>query len=763
MSIFIWEWADDYSAMQWPCPDGFHIPNKNEWAAVKTIWTTLWGWSSDGNSFSQILHLPYVWQRAHNWTWGTGVQWTEWWYRTCNYFTSYSAYELRISSSQINANTWYYYASWACIRAFKDIPSIPNSNWTKLYWTSIEAWGIFWNSADWLISLSSDWITWITIADKNVWATNVWNSWNTLNQSNCGNYFQRWNNYKFPFTWNVSTSWTQVDASNYWPWNYYNWDKFIVWNYNWSSVQNNNLRWWETWITKKPNIKDIFIWEWVEDYSAMQWPAPDGFHVPLQIEWQAVYDIWTALWWWGSDWTNFWIALKLPFAGTRIISSASVDGQGTYGEYWSSSSSNANYAYILYLNSTTILPQYNFRRAAGYSVRCFKNSPTIPTSSWTKLYWTSIESWWIFWSSTDWLISLSSDWQNWITISDKNLWATQVWNSWDTLSQANCGNYYQRGNNYWFPRTWSVTTSSTQVDASNYWPWNYYNSSTFITWNQDRSSVQNDNLRWWETWIVKKWNVKEVYVWDNLVRPMYFATKWPCPDRFHVPTKDELNLLLWILQSFWWIWTGSEPYSINNWSNIAQSLLLASAWDLYTNGTYTSRTNMIRWYSSSSAASNNAYSLYMGNNTVYLTNYSWYSSLKWRWLNIRPFKNTAETPDGNWTVLYQWAWNSWFYHNSSLEIISASSDWINWITLSDKNLWATSTDTSSQSSYGNYYQRWNNYWFPSSWFTKSSTQVNASSYWPWNYYSSSTFITWDNWDSSWNVNLRWWEDGNVPV
>lgn len=85
---------------------------------------------------------------------------------------------------------------------------------------------------------------------------------------------------------------------------------------------------------------------------------------------------------------------------------------------------------------------------------------------------------------------------------DKNLWATTVYNSGDTLSQANCGNFYQRWNNYGFPWTWNVTTSSTQVDASSYWPWNYYESDIFITLIGDWSSVQNDNLRWGVTWVL---------------------------------------------------------------------------------------------------------------------------------------------------------------------------------------------------------------------------------------------------------------------
>ena len=267
---------------------------------------------------------------------------------------------------------------------------------------------------------------------------------------------------------------------------------------------------WDYQPATKKYVDDSIIayknWPWIkvwDDYSAMQWPVPSWFHVPLNTEWKATKDIRTALGGWSSDWTNFWIALKLPFAGDRNYSSAGVRNQGTFGFYWSSSRSNANSAYYLSFDSTALNPQgYNYR-AFGFSVRCFKDFPVVPTSSWTKLYWTSIESWWIFWSSADWLISLSSDWQTWITISDKNLWATTVWNNWDTLSEANCGKYYQWGNNYWFPFTWTITdTSTTQVDASNYWPWNYYSSSTFIKYSGRWDSTDNWNLWWWVTWVV---------------------------------------------------------------------------------------------------------------------------------------------------------------------------------------------------------------------------------------------------------------------
>ncbi len=240
----------------------------------------------------------------------------------------------------------------------------------------------------------------------------------------------------------------------------------------------------------------IYMWR---ELTPNQWPCDSWFHIPTKDEWGSVYTIWTTLWWWNTDGTNFWIALKLPFAWRRNGSTADVSNQGTAGSYWASTSYETIFAYDLGFTSTALNSQDANIRAHGFSVRWFSDYSVTPTLTWTKLYWTSIEAGWIFWNSTLWLISLSSNWTNWITIADKNLWATTVWNSWNTLSEANCGKYYQWGNNYWFPRTWTITnTSTTQVDASTYWPWNYYSSDTFIkkSWSWDSSN--NTNLRWWD-------------------------------------------------------------------------------------------------------------------------------------------------------------------------------------------------------------------------------------------------------------------------
>lgn len=259
--------------------------------------------------------------------------------------------------------------------------------------------------------------------------------------------------------------------------------------------------------------KKYNAWPWIAIWaihSDMQWPAPDGFHVPSRNEWIALFETLITTFSMTRNATTMGTYLKMPMAGVRTSSSSNVGGQGTTGGYRSSTPYSTNRAYYLEAYSSTIQRQSMAARTFGLSVRCFKDTPVTPDSSWTMLYdGSSIATWaGVYYSSALWLISVSWDWQDWLTIADKNLWATTVYNNWDTLSEANCWYYYQWGNNYGFPFTWTVTNSPTQVDASAYWPWNYYNSSTFITVN-DWSTVQNDNLRWWVTqwvWVSWDWN-----------------------------------------------------------------------------------------------------------------------------------------------------------------------------------------------------------------------------------------------------------------
>ena len=256
-------------------------------------------------------------------------------------------------------------------------------------------------------------------------------------------------------------------------------------------------------------------WQWISigdvSMNSRRWPCPEWFHVPSVTEWEWLNTImaWLNL----NTWLVYTVYLHMPVAGRRDLSDSSLDSQGSLGFYWSSSpfgSDDSDQAFYLRLDLFSEIWVDGHFRAHGFSIRCFKDSFEVPTSSWTVIEWT-LGSAWIFRNQTDGLISITSDWSTGYTIMDKNLWATTVWSDWDTRTQANMWNIYQWWNNYWFPSTWTISnTSTTQVDASWYWPstanW-YYESDTFIIESFDWSSVQNDDLWWDTTWTITQDNV----------------------------------------------------------------------------------------------------------------------------------------------------------------------------------------------------------------------------------------------------------------
>lgn len=231
-------------------------------------------------------------------------------------------------------------------------------------------WGIYWNQSQWLISCSSDWTNWITIADKNLWATQVYSYWDTLSENVCGKFFQRWNNYWFPRTWPTSTSTTQVDASSYGPWNYYSDSTFIISSDDWSSIPNDDL-WGDT----------------TDTLSARQWPCLSWFHVPTQSDWTNLFIVWVYLWIW-SAWnpTLYSTYLKLPRTGCIRWFDWELDSFDLW-EYWTSNTwgTNTN-AMSMYFSSSAIVLSWHSQRANGYAIRPFANTPVVPDSSWTVLY-----------------------------------------------------------------------------------------------------------------------------------------------------------------------------------------------------------------------------------------------------------------------------------------------------------------------------------------------------------------------------------------
>ena len=78
--------------------------------------------------------------------------------------------------------------------------------------------------------------------------------------------------------------------------------------------------------------------------------------------------------------TGFRETFKLPIAGQRHFSDATLYDQGRLGYYWSSSpyTASSSDARMLELDSQGVYSNMRYAAAAGHSVRCFKDSPNAP-------------------------------------------------------------------------------------------------------------------------------------------------------------------------------------------------------------------------------------------------------------------------------------------------------------------------------------------------------------------------------------------------
>lgn len=198
-----------------------------------------------------------------------------------------------------------------------------------------------------------------------------------------------------------------------------------------------------------------------------------------------------------------------------------------------------------------------------------------------------------------------SDWENTITMLDRNLWATSN----NPKSYCSHGYYYQRWNNYWFPLenynasrghswegcdsepTWSHTNwrkwelnldKYLSFDPINrkwnynawrytpfYWPWNRYFSDKFVAhaesewaewtneqifygdreyfWDNDRQRYRDlsDYEQYDKIANLRWWGYDE----ENNNRNYWNPTtdrQWPCPEWYHIPSGQERNKLIQI-------------------------------------------------------------------------------------------------------------------------------------------------------------------------------------------------------------------------
>ena len=253
---------------QWPCPNGFHIPTKDEWQALYDILVITFERPQNYSTLRTYLKMPTP-TALSNTTGGPSTSKTTWYYWTSTTLPGDDAraYVVNFTSSTFVIAD-YAKSNGMSIRPFADAAVEPESSRTTLYdWSSIAS-GAWIFMGGWYISISWDWSTRITIADKNVWATSVYNG--STSAATSWSFFQRWNNHKFPYAGVVgSTTAEKVDVSKYWPWRYYSGQTFITTsssgNLDWADPSNNNLWGGVTNWTRQDPVPFIYhglIWTW---------------------------------------------------------------------------------------------------------------------------------------------------------------------------------------------------------------------------------------------------------------------------------------------------------------------------------------------------------------------------------------------------------------------------------------------------------------------------------------------------------------------
>lgn len=280
-------------------------------------------------------------------------------------------------------------------------------------------------------------------------------------------------------------------------------------------------------------------------------------------------------------------------------------------------------------------------------------------------------NWWIYYNASLGLITVM-DGKGWIiTLADKNLGASQVYQFWDAQSETNCWKFYQWWNNYWFPFTWTTNVVQTTVDPSWYSP-STYSSSEFHTY------VRGGTQYWWM-------NPVNPDLWGGVTNTL-LARQWPCPSWFHIPSNKEWSdLVKWYL---WWALNSQDAFygvlrGWNSVSNFFRYLKLPMSWYLRWAAQYwrydptpwelviatnppTSEGDSVNAMYATSWASNylwvvmdNPYNRYNMGIQIIAQSSTMGTEYNACGMYIRPFKDTPVYPDSTWDIITQ---APWFYY-----------------------------------------------------------------------------------------------------
>ena len=370
--------------------------------------------------------------------------------------------------------------------------------WADQHWTAPASWELT-IECRWAWSNNAAWwyAKWkIAVRKGQKFSIMVWWRWNR--SDNWTTYWFGWSTtYGWRWWWGLSWVFTwetaiwATDASRvviiaWWAWGWRTWG-WAWWGTNWQNW--NGGSYWYPWAWGTQTWR----WSWGNTRSEQfRW-------------WGWSWTYWFGWgWWWrwgnGSGWDGSWDDDAQAGWGSGHCCSEMTETTLTVG-WWAAA--NVDWTISFHFESKVIVPV-----------------PTYVTQAW------------IYHNPDLGLISMSSDWENWVTIADKNVWATSS----DPTDQNSYWKTFQYGNIYWFPwegDSTAITTSSAIPSLSGYEWGNLYSDSTYRT-----------NM----SWLGRNTNLWKGIAFTNLKS----LEKWPCPLWFHVPTVSEFNSIVAILQSIIW-------------------------------------------------------------------------------------------------------------------------------------------------------------------------------------------------------------------
>ena len=186
------------------------------------------------------------------------------------------------------------------------------------------------------------------------------------------------------------------------------------------------------------------------------------------------------------------------------------------------------------------------------------------------------------WREFTWIWTITiSNWEDSITMMDRNLWATTN----DITKTWSYGYHFQRWNNHWF-KIWCYTTWCTDdITSSATWKlatWSpnfnhtWYIGNVFISctsgssrdyWDDDTPFMHNW-LRWWEN------DIQASNRWFDEINNRAINVKnrrWPCPDWWHVPSIWEWTELLEY-------WSQKNNVELQEYDGLKQNYSLSWLW-----------------------------------------------------------------------------------------------------------------------------------------------------------------------------------------